>query len=136
MITGMNHLTLSVRSLSASFRFYEKVLGLRPILKRGKSAYFLAGDFWLCLEEDPAARSGPLAEYTYFAFSVGEEDFATLAARIRESGAEVFKENRSEGPSLYFLDPNGHKLEVHVGDWRSRLAAYRGDPAATFYPEA
>ncbi|WP_159065009.1 hypothetical protein [Thaumasiovibrio subtropicus] len=30
--------------------------------------------------------------------------------------------NRSEGQSLYLLDPDGHKLELHVGDLNSRLA--------------
>jgi hypothetical protein len=33
-----------------------------------------------------------------------------------------------EGDSLYLLGPDGHKLELHIGDWRSRLAAYRRRP--------
>ena len=30
--------------------------------------------------------------------------------------------------SLYFLDPNGHKLEIHVSDLAARLRAARQDP--------
>jgi catechol 2,3-dioxygenase-like lactoylglutathione lyase family enzyme len=30
MITGINHITLSVRSLEESFEFYQNVLGLDP----------------------------------------------------------------------------------------------------------
>ncbi|HBP6801995.1 LysR family transcriptional regulator [Pseudomonas aeruginosa] len=42
----------------------------------------------------------------------------------------VWKQNRSEGDSFYFLDPDGHRLEAHVGDLRSRLAACRQAPYA------
>lgn len=125
MIRGINHVNLSVRSLSESFEFYRDVLGFKPLMKNQKSAYFLAGDLWFCIEEDPQTRSQALPEYTHIAFSVAHADFPELAERIRRSGAKVFKENKSEGDSLYFVDPSGHKLEVHVGDWKSRMAEYR-----------
>lgn len=38
------------------------------------------------------------------------------------------EDNKSEGQSFYFLDPDGHKLELHVGDLASRLAQCREKP--------
>ena len=40
----------------------------------------------------------------------------------------VWKDNKSEGQSFYFLDPDGHKSELHVGDLASRLAQCRERP--------
>lgn len=37
-------------------------------------------------------------------------------------------ERTSEGNSLYLLDPDGYKLELHVGHWQSRLAAVKEAP--------
>jgi len=62
------------------------------------------------------------------ALDVAALEFKPLAQRVRDSGAEVFKDNVSEGASLYFLDPDGHKLELHVGDLASRLAASNTEP--------
>jgi hypothetical protein len=41
-----------------------------------------------------------------------------------------WKSNRSEGDSFYFLDPDGHQLEAHVGSLESRLAQCRLRPYA------
>ncbi len=123
MLNGINHITVSVKDLEESFSFYNNVLGLKPLLRHSKGAYFLAGDLWFCLDLDPATKREPLPEYTHFAFDVNEVHFHTVKNQIISSGAKVWKENKSEGESLYFLDPDGHKLEIHVGDWKSRLAA-------------
>lgn len=133
MIQGINHINLSVKSLEESFEFYKSVLGFKPLMRKKKSAYFLAGDLWFCLEEDPAVRGATLPEYTHIAFSVEQKDFAAIALKIKNSGATIFKENHSEGDSIYFVDPNGHKLEIHVGSWQSRLASYRNQPDTEFF---
>lgn len=125
MITGMNHLTLAVRDIDVSFAFYKDLLGFKPLVKWKNGAYFMIGDqktgFWFCLNVDDKRIPNPC--YTHYAFSVSPDDFTNLANKIMSSGATVFKENASPGASLYFLDPDGHKLEIHVSNVHERLAA-------------
>ena len=128
MITGLNHITLSVRDIDRSFRFYAETLGSRPLARWSNGAYLLAGDLWLCLTQDERVGSSPPPEYSHIAFTVPHTRFSDAAERIRASGATIWQQNRSEGPSLYFLDPDGHKLEIHAGDWRTRLAAMKQKP--------
>ena len=128
MLTGLNHLTLSTRDVAESVRFYTEVLGCKLLARWSRGAYLLAGDVWLALSLDPSTRSEALPEYTHVAFSVEPGQFEAVAARIRASGAHIFKDNTSEGASLYFLDPNGHKLEIHATDLQARLQSLREAP--------
>jgi catechol 2,3-dioxygenase-like lactoylglutathione lyase family enzyme len=128
-VGSLNHVTLSVAELERSFEFYARVLGFRPLARWKTGAYLLAGEStWLCLTLDARRSTKPPAEYSHLAFSVTSESFSQAVAAIRASGARAWQENSSEGDSHYFLDPDGHRLEVHVGDWRSRLAACRQQP--------
>lgn len=126
-ISGLNHLTFAVSDLERSVSFYRDVLGcdLKALWETG--AYLTAGDLWLCLSVDGAARTEPHPDYTHAAFGVDVADFEELARKIRAVAA-VWKDNRSEGASLYFLDPDGHRLELHVGTLESRLQHYRDNP--------
>lgn len=128
MITGINHITLAVSDLDRSFEFYTEVVGLKPVAKWVRGAYLVAGDHWVCLSLDPSTRRGPQPETTHIAFSVPAEGHAECAERVLAHGVSVWKENQSEGPSLYFLDPDGHQLELHAGDLKSRLAALEEQP--------
>jgi len=73
---------------------------------------------------DPAAQSSVRPDYTHYAFDVAAEDFDALAEKVK-AHTTVWKDNRSEGASLYFLDPDSRRLELHVGSLDSRLAHYR-----------
>lgn len=128
MITGVNHITLSVTDLARSFWFYTTVVGLKPVAKWARGAYLTAGSDWVCLSLDGQARTAPLPEYTHLAFSVDADVFESCAASLRAHQVIVWKENKSEGDSLYFLDPDGHKLEIHAGNLESRLASLRREP--------
>src|SRR5688572_5418605 len=67
-------------------------------------------------------------DYSHIAFDVSAHEFATVASAIVESGAEVWKENRSEGESLYFLDPDGHQLEIHATSLAERIRSATAKP--------
>lgn len=121
MITGINHITFAVTDLERSFSFYKDLLGLIPLCKWDKGAYFLVGDFWFCLNLDP--QRAPTPCYTHVAFTVKQEDFGKMCSQLNQANVPSFKDNTSPGESFYFLDPDGHKLELHVGTWQSRLAA-------------
>ena len=124
---GLNHLTLAVSELDRSVRFYRDVLGCALRARWSAGAYLEAGSLWLCLSLDPEAARAARRDYTHYAFDVAPADFAAAAALIVRA-AEVWKENRSEGDSLYFLDPDGHRLELHAGSLSSRLEHYRAHP--------
>ncbi|MCX4243343.1 fosfomycin resistance glutathione transferase [Paraliomyxa miuraensis] len=128
MITAINHVTLAVADLDRSLRFYVDVLGCHAMARWVRGAYLEAGTLWLCLSLDVRAEASPATGGTHLAFSVDADRFETLRDRILTAGARQWQDDRSEGPSLYFEDPDGHRLEIHVGDLRSRLAACRQAP--------
>lgn len=123
MLTGINHITLSVANLERSFVFYRDILGLKPLCRHSRGAYFLCGDEWFCISLKENYLVNPNPDYSHLAFSVSSGDFPVLAQRIIASGAKIFQDNESEGTSLYFCDPDGHQLEIHVGNWSSRIKA-------------
>ncbi|GBQ88196.1 lactoylglutathione lyase [Asaia krungthepensis NRIC 0535] len=127
LISGINHVTLCVGDLERSIRFYRDLLGCVLRARWGKGAYMEAGSLWLCLEVHPEAILPGGSGDSHLAFSVEQDGFTVLCARLSGKVAR-WKENRSEGDSLYFLDPDGHKLEIHVGTLATRLRAWRDRP--------
>ena len=121
MITGINHITLSVTDLDKSFAFYRDVLMFQPVQKSPISACLLAGRAWIALIHDDCENLKPLKEYSHIAFNIAPEDFQSMKGRIVESGVIEWNENKTEGDSFYFLDPNGHKIEVHCTDIYARI---------------
>jgi len=59
-----------------------------------------------------------------------EEDFPSTLDHLQAHGVREWRDNISERNSFYFLDSDGHKLEIHVGDLASRLEACRRQPYA------
>jgi glutathione S-transferase fosA5 len=128
MVNAINHVTLAVQDLDRSFSFYTGHLVLRPIARWYKGAYLVAGSDWICLSHDPAIRNAPLPEYTHLAFSIPAKEFGDAVTKLQEAGVPSWQKNRSSGDSFYFLDPNGHKLEIHSSDLEARLETLRREP--------
>ncbi|WP_448680340.1 VOC family protein [Pseudomonas nicosulfuronedens] len=127
MLSGLNHLTLAVTNLSRSISFYQ-ALGARLRASWADGAYLTLGDLWLCLSLSERRQQEACQDYTHYAFTVAQGSFATVRERLLALPVEAWKDNRSEGDSFYFLDPDGHRLEVHVGTLESRLAECQRRP--------
>jgi catechol 2,3-dioxygenase-like lactoylglutathione lyase family enzyme len=121
-VTGLSHLTLAVSDLDRSVTFYSKLLGFSLRMRGPPFAYLEAGALWLALVVDAKVRSNPLPEYTHAAFSIAASELPVVVGSLRRAGVAPWQEtDRSD--SFYFLDPDGHKLELHSGDLRGRLVA-------------
>ena len=132
MLQSLNHLTLAVSNLQTIVALWRDLLGLSLHAQWDTGAYLTCGDLWLCLSFDETRDYVPPNEsdYTHYAFSVAPADFDSFSHRLEQAGVTVWKSNKSEGASFYFLDPDGHRLEIHVGDLTQRLAACRDNPYA------
>ncbi|MEM7303708.1 MAG: VOC family protein [Pseudomonadota bacterium] len=128
MITGLNHITLSVSDLEKSFRFYSETLGFIPVAKWENGTYLEAGDLWLALLVGSNSEKRSPSDYSHIAFSCEVHEFGPLTARLEAAGHNAWQENRSEGDSYYFLDPDGHKLEIHLGNLETRLKSMKEEP--------
>jgi catechol 2,3-dioxygenase-like lactoylglutathione lyase family enzyme len=129
MVSGVSHATFAVSNLERSIQFYTDFLGLKPIVRWDEGAYLTAGDFWISLILDPAApQATNNFSYTHFAFAVPPENFTALREKLLARDCEEWQPNSSPGESFYFLDPDGHKLEIHARTLPDRLAALRENP--------
>ena len=128
MIKGISHITLAIRNLERSIHFYVETMGFTLVMRSDRTAYFLAGDLWFCVVEDPDLLTQARSDYTHIAFGIEQEDFPLLEGKLRSEEVQIFKTNESEGSSLYFLDPDGHKLEIHCGTLETRLEDIQQDP--------
>ena len=125
MLHGLNHITIAVRDLDRSLAFYVDLLGFEPRAKWQRGAYLTLGDLWLCLALDAAASCSD--DYSHIAFSIDSRDIDRFRTLLNTHGVRIWKQNTSEGDSVYFVDPDGRRLEAHVGDVTSRLQSMSSD---------
>ena len=125
MLQGLNHITIAVSNLDRSLAFYVELLGMKAHVRWDTGAYLGLADMWFCLSCD---KPIPNQDYSHIALTIAEKDFTALASKLREAGVIEWKQNISEGKSIYFLDPDGYKLELHCGNLQSRLAALTQRP--------
>jgi catechol 2,3-dioxygenase-like lactoylglutathione lyase family enzyme len=119
---GIDHVALSVKDLAKSLEFYTKVLGMkiteRENQKPGVEHFLDCGESLVGLiQGDPAGdhhflQDGGLGG-NHFSFRVRTKDFDRIVDEVKRRGITVtFFKKRERSWSLYFLDPDGNKLEI------------------------
>lgn len=127
MLRGLNHITIAVSDLERSLRFYTDILGMQGQVRWDRGAYLSLGELWFCLSSDKAV---PAQDYSHIAFDIAQCDFLPFAEKLKAAGVIEWKQNSSEGQSIYFLDPDGHRFEAHCGSLQTRLDALAKAPYA------
>ncbi|MBN6204445.1 FosB/FosD family fosfomycin resistance bacillithiol transferase [Staphylococcus saprophyticus] len=138
MIQSINHVTYSVSDISESINFYKDILKAKILVESDKSAYFTLGSLWLALnEEKDIPRNEIQYSYTHMAFTIEESEFDEWYQWLKDNNVNILdgriRDVRDE-KSIYFTDPDGHKLELHTGTLQDRLNYYKEEkPHMKFY---
>ena len=120
-IRALGHVSLFVRDLSATRRFYRDQLGLTETgtAKDGRIVFFSAGARHHDLSCELARAAGPgpqpkgVPGLYHVAFEIGEthEDLAAARRDVVAHGLEPFGEYAN---GFCVRDPDGHEIELYV----------------------
>jgi catechol 2,3-dioxygenase-like lactoylglutathione lyase family enzyme len=112
---GLDHVAIAVADLDRSENFYRDVLGLERVhaewdpprvLASGGSgmALFPAG-----MHDDEVVGAPGIL---HFAFRVDRDAFEAAQSELSERGIEFRVSDHGAAHSIYFDDPDGHRLEL------------------------
>jgi len=112
---GISHILLQVTDLGRAEAFYVGTLGMevkeRSSLGDGRPLVVLREGLGLTPGTIPV---GSARDFDHLAFKAADVD--ALAWRLREAGVQVVDGPKATGygRSVYFLDPDGRKIECHT----------------------
>ena len=128
MSISFNHTIVAAHDKRASAEFLTELFGLPPATPAG---YFLSVDLANGVALD-FAQAPTVSEIhpQHYAFLVSEDDFDAIYGKIQDRGMPHWADPRQArageyntndgGRGVYFLDPDGHYLEiitVPYGGW-------------------
>ena len=119
MITGINHITISVKNIDSAFLFYQNILELKPIMKSNRSAYFLVGKMWIAIDQQEKYIISE--NYSHICFNISKRQYKAFFEKIKEHKIMEWQKNKTEGESLYILDDSENKLEIHFSTLKQRI---------------
>jgi catechol 2,3-dioxygenase-like lactoylglutathione lyase family enzyme len=121
-VESLSHLALLVGDLGKSVEFYSKAVGLQVLSTSGPGepplVVFREGLGLKPLGAPGVERSGCASRRSidHLAFKV--PDLEVLQSRLSAAGVPIADGPRLSpyGNSVYFLDPDGNKVECHDGE--------------------
>lgn len=125
-LQGLDHFALNVKNMKRAEKFYSQVLGFPVIHRTQTQAGFQhievdAGNVAIALFElpdldiDSGQKIMTDDGFLHFAFGSSYERFDVVSQALKEGGVELDGEPRDWGTSvsIYFSDPDGHRLEIN-----------------------
>jgi catechol 2,3-dioxygenase-like lactoylglutathione lyase family enzyme len=117
MMVQLNHTIVASRDKKTSAEFLSRILGLGPPVP---FAHFMTVmlDNGVSLDFDEAEEVVP----QHYAFLVSDDAFDPIVERIKQEHIPFWADpghrrpneinTRDQGRGFYFLDPNGHNMEI------------------------
>lgn len=109
-VEGVDHVAFAVADQAASIAWYRDVLDLREIHPEWERhpAMLARGGSGLALFAGDGRKLG----FLHVAFRVGRASFAEAQDRLTERGIAFEVVDHGSAHSVYFLDPDGVRLEL------------------------
>ena len=115
---GLDHVAIGVADVERSRRFYADVLGFERAHEAwDRPVVMAAGESGVAIFDrhgEPATDDGdpPPARILHIAFRVDREGLERARTELAERGLEVEFSDHGISHSIYFPDPDGHRLEL------------------------
>jgi catechol 2,3-dioxygenase-like lactoylglutathione lyase family enzyme len=119
-LEGIDHVALSVRNVERSAQWYIDVLGferLHPGMWNGIPTFIGRGTTGIALF--PPRGQGPKSrpqtdtiDMLHLAFRANRKNFLLAQRELKSHGIAFHFEDHEIAQSIYFRDPDGHKLEI------------------------
>jgi catechol 2,3-dioxygenase-like lactoylglutathione lyase family enzyme len=110
---GLDHVALAVSDLDRAESFYREVLGLKRVIPEWDPPRVMASQgsgVALFPEGDDVPDTPP--HILHVAFRVDREAFEAAQAELSERGIDTSFSDHGSAHSIYFEDPDGHRLEL------------------------
>jgi catechol 2,3-dioxygenase-like lactoylglutathione lyase family enzyme len=128
-VRGFSHVTINVKSLAESLKFYVEILGMEIVHRGSNDAYIEWGQAWICLQEKPGyleRKETKLLGIDHLAFYVPMNNFENSVQLLKMNNITIIREpvKRGMGLSVNFLDPDGTHLELHTSTLAERMTVW------------
>jgi catechol 2,3-dioxygenase-like lactoylglutathione lyase family enzyme len=112
---GFNHLSIPVKDVDQSLRFFIDVLGATWLQQQEGFAEVRCGGMTIGLSKQPGGWTGHDAEFPHYGLLMDAEDMWPMKERIEAHGVPthpIWTRNGYTG-LMYFRDPSGNLFELY-----------------------
>ena len=113
---GLTHLALAVRDPNRSFRFYQRLLGVRAVYRRADFIQAQTPGSWdVLVFQKKASRAGKTGGVAHFGFRLQDPGDIDAASReVKRAGGKILSQGEfcPGEPYLFARDPDGYEVEI------------------------